>query len=256
MYNIKALTTRGSNHPLHCEDDLCIEQTSSLIVAAVFDGCSSGVDSHVASTFHRTLVRQSVCLLNTDSHPVEELSKDILQYLYDGLHQHARNTLFEVNKEMLSTVILLLVDKNSGDYHITVAGDGVVNINDAYFNIHDKEGDAVFYLSSIIDPDAKIAKYELLDEYIAQHCTTFAGRGFRNISISTDGIDTFKTKFGIALKDKSRDFFMKNQAFEKTQNQLKRLYNIYTQGLNLEEKVPCINFDDFTMIKVTNDLWQ
>jgi hypothetical protein len=249
QYNIRSLITRGSNHPLRCEDDFFICERESTITAAVFDGCSSGIDSHVASSLHKRIMND-VGYINPNISP-KETAKDILGYIYEKLIEYQATTEFKINEEMLSTIVLLLVNKYDGRYCVVVAGDGVININDAYFNIHDKEGESVFYLSSTIRTGGSAASNdERFEEYFAKHCTIFEGDDFRNIAISTDGIDTFKSKFGVALKEKPRDYFMRNQAFEKTENQLKRLYNIFTQGLNLEDKVPCMNFDDFTMIKI------
>jgi hypothetical protein len=250
-YNVRSLITRGSNHPLRCEDDLLINETDDTIMACVYDGCSSGIDSHVASSIHKKMMSQ-LLYRNPDFSP-ESVAKEILRYTYEMLFDYNDHFGFEINKEMLSTIVILLVNKHNSSYSVLVAGDGVVSIDGSYFNVHDKDGDSVYYLSSIICDFAEEADPEIFEKYYAEHCTVLSGSFLRSVSISTDGIDTFKTKFGVASKESSRDFFMQNRAFEKAENQLKRLYNIYTQGLHLEEKVPCMNADDFTMITISKN---
>ncbi len=53
MYKIKVLQTRGSQHELRCEDDFLIYEEDKYIVAAVFDSCTSGRRSDVASFMHQ-----------------------------------------------------------------------------------------------------------------------------------------------------------------------------------------------------------
>jgi hypothetical protein len=252
-YNVRSLITKGAAHPLRCEDDFLVKETDCAIMACVFDGCSSGIDSHVASSIHKKLISDSSSFSNTGPNDApSEVAKIVLESLYEDLFYYQDYTAFEINKEMLSTVIILIVNKLTSNFSIVVAGDGVVNINDAYFNIHDKEGESVYYLSSILENHDSIPRNAIFEEYYNKHCTTFTGESFNSIAISTDGIDTFKTKYGRMLGEAPRDFFMKNRAFEKAPNQLKRLYNIYTQGLHLEDRTPSINQDDFTMIKITH----
>ena len=45
MYKIDSFISRGGMHLLHCEDDFYVYEDEEVIVAAVFDGCSSGIDS-------------------------------------------------------------------------------------------------------------------------------------------------------------------------------------------------------------------
>lgn len=252
-FNIRSLITRGAAHPLRCEDDLFVKETDELIIAAVFDGCSSGIDSHVASSLHKKLLSSLEFDLIDDIGDVKALGHDLLEYLYTKLFYYYKAYGFRINEEMLSTVIILVVNKYTSDYNIVVAGDGLVNVNAHYLNIHDSTGESVFYLSSIIDDKTtELNFFEPFEKYYNNECTVFTGTNFDNVAISTDGIDTFKTKFGRMLGEAPRDFFMKNRTFEKAPNQLKRLYNIYTQGLHLEDRTPSLNMDDFTMIKITH----
>lgn len=57
-FNIDTLIKMGKAHSLHCEDDYIVVENDNFLVAAVFDGCSSGVDSHYASTKHKYLMKE------------------------------------------------------------------------------------------------------------------------------------------------------------------------------------------------------
>lgn len=45
-FEIDKIIKMGKSHSLHCKDDFFIEENDNFILCAVFDGCSSGIDSH------------------------------------------------------------------------------------------------------------------------------------------------------------------------------------------------------------------
>jgi hypothetical protein len=279
-YIIKTLITRGSSHPLNCEDNFLVHEDDGYIICAVFDGCSSGIDSHIASYTHKKLLlgvieESSEYVYNTDIEEFiqihhtefqmemdEDISKKIIYNLYDRIY----DTYYKLGEEMLSTVLLLVLNKETEEYEITFCGDGVSFVNGEYTNVHDPNGDTVWYLSTVCPykckpygnrrnnslplnaPGNKIMSFPEYFEHYYNQCTKIKGQGVENICISTDGIDTFKNKYGQIVD--AKDYFCNNPQFENLDNQLKRLYNIFTKGLNNEEKNPCMNTDDFTMIKI------
>ncbi len=192
----------------------------------------------------------------------ENISKALIYSLYDKIY----DIHYEMGEEMLSTVLLLIINKETDEYEITFCGDGVSFVNGEYTNVHDPNGDTVWYLSTAYPyrskeygirrntslplnaPGNEIMSFpEYFKQYYNQ-CKVIKGKGIENICISTDGIDTFKNKYGQIVD--ARDYFCNNPQFGNLDNQLKRLYNVFTKGLNNEEKIPCINGDDFTMIKI------
>lgn len=244
-YKIKELITRGDGK-LRCEDEIFHTQYNNFSICALFDGCSSGKDSHYASTHHKLLLKDAIeneILWEN----VEDISRGILNFIYEELY----NLPYERGVEMLSTIILLIVNEVTEEYFIVFAGDGVTSIDGKVINVHDANGDSVWYLSNVYNP------YDInclgFNEAFSNYYTSLkkiSGKGFNTISISTDGIDTFKNKYGTVLKEEAREFFFNNDKFDNLDNQLKRLYNIFIKGLNIDDKIPCINIDDFSMIKI------
>ena len=81
----------------------------------------------------------------------------------------------------------------------------------------------------------------------------FQFSGDREICISTDGLGSFISPFGVCKNEEAkRIFFNTNTCPEKYQNiPLKRLYNIVTKGKCVDIiNEPILNGDDFTMIKI------
>jgi len=288
MYKIKTLQTRGSQHELRCEDDFLVYEDERYIIASVFDGCSSGFRSDIASYNHTQILYEAIDDLSEYKNHIsnindfhlysekflnlnwnENVSKTLLYKVYDKIFDEK----FKIGEEMLSTVLLLVINKETGQFEITFCGDGVsfIKVFDEhegeYTNVHDPEGGKVWYLSTAYDshykecgirrnnslplnaPGNKCKTFLQCFEEYYKECYIIKGDLFETICISTDGIDTFKNKYG-QLVD-SRDYFCKNKKFDNLDNQLKRLYNIFTKGFT-ESKMPCMNFDDFTMIKVEN----
>ena len=244
-YKIKELITRGDGK-LRCEDEIFTFQNDKFTVCALFDGCSSGIDSHYASTYHKYLIKDA-CDDEILWEDPEYISYNIIRFVYDELY----NLPYQRGVEMLSTIVLLVVNHETEEYFIVFAGDGVACIDGKIVNVHDADGDSVWYLSNVYNPYNvnNMGIKEAFDNYY-DTLKKLSGKGFNNISISTDGIDTFKNKYGTLLMPEARDFFFNNEKFDNLDNQLKRLYNIFVKGLNTDNKIPCVNIDDFSMIKI------
>ena len=253
-YSIDTLISRGRLHNLHCEDDLYVYENADLIIAAVFDGCSSGKDSHFASTMHKYMLNR-IC---NDIYSVTAISDS---YVIDGgktvenilrvLNNSIWSLDYETDKEMLSTVVLLLIDKHTGSGHICVAGDGCFNRvykgMDYFESVHDANGNAVWYMSTVRPGD--------FDKYFSNYCrhTDFTLSDTSEVSISTDGLESFVSQYGASkTEDAKRIFFNTHVYEEKYRNMpLQRLYNIVTKGkCTAIGNETILNGDDFTMIKI------
>lgn len=239
-YITRTLLTRGGSHELHCEDDLFTFEDNTWIVAAVFDGCSSGIDSHYASTCHKYRLKSSLRSLNQyyeENSDLESVSKSLLLDVYIDLHSED----YKSGEEMLSTIVLLLIHKHTKHFHILFAGDGVCQIGDDIRRIHDSSGDTVWYISTI-------HKKKDFDEYYDK-CPKFKGYELpKEIIISTDGIDSFKDVFGVNRSDEAYDILFKSDRFLQQEIMLKRLYNIMTKS-----DTPCRNQDDLAIIRIIID---
>ena len=249
IYNIDTLIKMGKSHNLHCEDDYYIFENEDFIVAAVFDGCSSGIDSHYASTKHKYLLKDVVQYLQKVFNKSKTI-EDLLKYCIYGVYVELLHERYEINKEMLSTIVLLFINKKSKEYGIIFCGDGCCNINGEDISIHDPNGNAVWYLSSIKDND----DYDIYDKYI-ENCKIYCGYIENNytISISTDGIESFMTKYGSHNIDYPKKVFFNTEELSEKYHKwnMERLYNVMIKGKLPELNDEGIsNIDDLTVIKI------
>lgn len=179
----------GDYHTNHCEDYLfCGEIGNDKIICAVMDGCTMAIDSYFASTLVGKLLRKITIersykefyKLEPKFDNIDSYLKSILKQLIDELII-TRNQLMLDTKELLTTLIILVLDKTSNKGIVLVIGDGFVNINGKFteFDQDNKPDYLGFHLGKNIDSwyDSQIQKI-IFDD-------------IQDISIATDGIFTF-----------------------------------------------------------------
>lgn len=248
-YKIDKLITKGRLHELHCEDDCLVYENDKFILAAVFDGCSSGIDSHFASTMHKYKMRD-IC--NQFDEITSIYSSNITEEILGELNRRIWSLDYERDREMLSTVVFTIIDKENSKYYICVAGDGCykrpcINNDENIKSVHDANGNAVWYLSTVKPADFK--------DYYNTYCNIESGilSDGDKICISSDGLESFISPFGVSKEDEAKKiFFNTEKCSEKYQKMpLKRLYNIVVKGKCIDTgNEVMLNGDDFTMIKI------
>lgn len=247
-YIIDTLISKGRLHNLHCEDDYLVYENETFILVAVFDGCSSGIDSHFASTMHKYKLKE-ICKNIADITSV--YSSNVVEDILRELNRKIWSLDYEVEKEMLSTVVFLLIDKVYTKYYICVAGDGCYEIKyhdyELFESVHDANGNAVWYLSTVKPADFK--------QYFHNYCKKEQGilKNGQEICISSDGLESFVSSFGASKNNEARKIFFDthkcNQRYQKMS--LQRLYNVVTKGKCADtDNEVMLNGDDFTMIKI------
>lgn len=180
----------GEYHVNHCEDYLFTENIgNNKLLCAVMDGCTMGNDSYLIATITGKLLRKIAKarnyeeLYNPDASSTFNLAgylKSILSELFQELNI-IRNQLQLEKKELLTTLILLLIDVQKNKGIVLVVGDGVVNINGRLTEFdQDNKPD---YLGFHLNED-----FEKWFE--SQHQLILIDR-VDDISIATDGILTF-----------------------------------------------------------------
>lgn len=252
-FNIDKLIKMGKSHSLHCEDDFFIEENDNFILCAVFDGCSSGIDSHYASTKHKYLlndVNHYYKMLWKENLSLTSIEEILRSYIY-GIYVNLLNEKYKVNEEMLSTIVLCFINKQTKEYGIIFCGDGCCSINNENISIHDPNGNAVWYLSSIVNRDYT---NDLFEKYFAK-CKIYCGYIESNgvICISTDGIESFMTKYGSHNEEFPKKAFFNTEELPEKYHKwnMERLYNVMTKGKLPELNDEGIsNIDDLTIIKI------
>ncbi|MEM6803341.1 MAG: protein phosphatase 2C domain-containing protein [Bacteroidota bacterium] len=132
--HIKSFLQKGEFHPVFCEDFLFhTNLRDEFYVASVMDGCSMGKDSHFASSLFAKVLRKVVKELGYkeffgelaafEEWDLGELGKYILQNLWEELRL-LKSQLHLDQLELLTTLLLALVDVKRKQVYLIVIGDG------------------------------------------------------------------------------------------------------------------------------------
>lgn len=174
----------GAYHLQHCEDYLFHEHIGTdRLLCAVMDGCTMGTDSYFISTMVGKLLRKIVKerhyleFIQPSQLSLSEQLKRIIRQLFDEL-KLLKNQLQLEQREMLTTIIIFLLDDNNGTGMIV--GDGVVSI-DGHITVFEQDNKPD-YLGYHLGEDFEswYAKQAIMNVV-----------SFKDISISTDGISSF-----------------------------------------------------------------
>lgn len=217
--NIYSSLQIGDYHTNHCEDHLLIKKiNSNKLVCAVMDGCSTAMDSHFASTLVAKFLRKIITeigykeLYETDN-PInlDEQLKEILRSLFREI-TFLKNHLMLDEKELLTTLIILLYDVPENKGIILSVGDGVVCINGIIteFDRDNKPDYLAYHLNENFD-----------NWYESQNQKIFFD-DMNDISIATDGILTFSKIKKVDSEDNinSIEYLMMDQTGSNTDEML------------------------------------
>ena len=234
---------RGEIHKDLCEDFLLAsELNEQYSIYGVFDGCSSGIDSHFASTLLAKVVKAEMEYLLTEPvNSVKVLLANTIRNVMSTL-RNIRNDLFLKTSELLSTLILYVVDNYSKRGEILVFGDGFVSINGKSVSI--EQDNTPDYLAYHLD---NLEYIEDFDSWLKEHSQQFTVYKSEDVSIATDGINSFqKTEFCANSIDEPvpADYLVKDNYLLHNKSMLARKCNI------LRTRYRLINQDDIALIRV------
>ena len=236
----------GEFHTNYCEDFLINTPVSShQQLIAVLDGCTMGKESAFASILYGKILRKIAKakfygeFINKDSESLKKLLKSIVQELFNETKIVKNQLALEVN-ELLSTLVIGVLDTQTCEAEFLTVGDGVIYV-DGELTEYD-QGDKPDYLG-----------YHLSDNFENWYAGQSQRRSitnFNDISISTDGIYTFKN-FVDPSKQKTlqsiTDYFFKDRnGIENDQfltNKLQYLKGEYNHVVT----------DDLAIIRVINN---
>ncbi len=239
--NCYSTLQRGYKHPHFCEDFLGLYslkiQEKEAAIGIVSDGCSGGIDAHLAATLTCKLIRKVVNKGDFKGKTAEELGLEIARTFIQELSA-AQQHLQLTSNELLATLLLLVHYENQA--FITVLGDGVVCIEEQIQELdHNNQPDYPIYH---IQDDAAA-----LEQYLTQQ--SFVVENPQNIAIATDGILSFRNPKK-PLED-SKDFvvnyLMQDDSLMKSKLMLNRKCNILRTQ---HELTPA---DDLAIVRITND---
>jgi hypothetical protein len=229
--NIYSTLQIGEFHLNHCEDYLITEKIgNNKILMAVMDGCTMANDSYFVATLVGKILKR-ICKtkgytefygLNNPILNTEQYLKSIIQELFSNI-KLIRNQLLLEQKDLLTTLIILLIDKQDNHGIVLAIGDGIVSINGQITEFdQDNKPD---YLGFHLNEDFEKWYAALTQKIYFQEVT--------DISIATDGMLMFK-KFRNEVTDPEIDpidFLMKDQSGNNNEDmleqKLKQLEHIY-----------------------------
>ena len=221
---ISTLLQRGIHHKNFNEDFLYTRSlTKDIMVCAVMDGCSSAKDSQFASALYAKSLHKSSRMLpqmkaimedfDLKTMALEAIAEFFFKQLFEDL-KRAKKLFFLEREELLSTIVLLVINKTKGTACIKMSGDGIFAVNDDITEID--QNNIPNFLGYHLDSDFE----DIKDTEIQ----TWSFKEVRDISISTDGIDKLRkgTKhksaevdprevFLIGKPDRFEDSFLQNK---------------------------------------------
>jgi hypothetical protein len=243
--HIYTLITPGTYHPLNCEDHIFNKYIGDrYLVAAVMDGCSSGVQSQFASLLYGKSLNKA-CLMLSDRKQVaadfdfvtiskESLGQFILGQLFEDV-KRVKKGLFLSTEEILSTILLLVYDLNDNTAWINISGDGLLAYNGeiSEFDQQNRPDYLAYHLDITFD------------QWLGNHTTTHDYQDVRDISISTDGLQKLrKNPQRSSIDIDPVDLFL----IQKPQGSQERaLLNSY---LSLTEEEKYIPYDDIGIVRM------
>lgn len=180
----------GDYHQNNCEDHLFVGQYGkNKILCAVMDGCTTALESQFASLLVGKILKK-ICLEKgyiefieneIKSITPEENLKHVLKVLLNEI-RIIKNQLMIDEKELLTTLIILLFDKEQEKGIVLAIGDGFVNINGKITEFEqDNKPDYIgFHLLENFEDFYNSQKQKIEFDFL------------HDISISTDGIFSFE----------------------------------------------------------------
>jgi len=185
---IYELSQIGEFHINHNEDaKAIIEIGDNKLLIAVMDGCSMGRESHFASTLIAKLLRKIGKEISYRAF-VEKLELTIGEYLKEVMRllflemSKIQQLLLLDTEELLSTIILGVLDTNVRAAKLITVGDGLICVDGQIYEYEqDNQPD---YLGYHLTED--------FESWLEAQTQRLSVENITDLSISTDGIFTFK----------------------------------------------------------------
>lgn len=201
-FQIHSILQIGSFHTNFCEDFLIYQPISPNIqVLAVMDGCTMGKESMFASLIAGKILRK-ICktmfyqdLIQSISDDLENVLQQILKELFQEL-KHQKNRLLLETEELLSTLIISIIDIKNQETLCLVVGDGCIYCNEKIYEY--EQNNKPDYLGYHLHKNFE-------EWYISQN-QKIRIKDIQNIAICTDGIFSFQKQKESIIEKTEADF--------------------------------------------------
>jgi len=186
--NIYQVLQIGDHHVNYCEDyTLVVEIGNDHFLAAVLDGCSMGKESYFAATLVGKIIRKIAKEIGYRAFVEKRdlISEIVLREVFKKLFQElqlVKNQLQLETEELMTTIILLVLDKNDWSGELLVVGDGLIAFNGELIEF--EQNNKPDYLGYHLAED--------FEKWFANQEQKLSLSDIEDISIATDGIFTFR----------------------------------------------------------------
>lgn len=123
-YKVHTVLRKGEDHPVFCEDFLSTTTQGRFFIGAIFDGCSSGEDSHFASSLFGKIFNHIVEEGGIFGGNIEEFSKSFVKKFVDKIISTKVDLRLQ-DVDLLATFLMLVYDSVNKEVYILNIGDGV-----------------------------------------------------------------------------------------------------------------------------------
>jgi hypothetical protein len=240
------LLKRGEYHADFCEDFGLVQQVSgNRWLCAVMDGCTMGQESHFASTLAAKIIRKVLkerqyqafyqTLPRTPS--LQQEVREILEAVFREFQQ-LRNQLLLDTHELLTTLVVALVDTDTKAVYGLALGDATVALNKQLIRF--EQSNKPDYLAYHLGQN--------FDDWFAQQKQTFQVDTCFTISLATDGIDSFQPT------DSASDEFLNIPYFLLVDEELsERDEMLAIKVKRLENRHDLLPTDDLAIVRIQLD---
>ncbi|MEY3242027.1 MAG: hypothetical protein RIR11_3466 [Bacteroidota bacterium] len=241
------ITIIGQFHTNHNEDGLFSSEIGkNKLLLAVMDGCSAAIESHFSSTLTAKLLKRIakeedyLAFIQQKEKNTDELLKDVLRQLFKDLAE-MKNKIGLEREELLNTLILGILDTVDKTAEIIVIGDGLIACNGQLFEYdQDNKPDYLGYHLN-----------ENFDDWFSMQTQVLSLKNIQDLSVSTDGIFTFKPFNNKKYVPLSEEKIIENLLFDTTNNHNPNM--LKNKILELEEEYGLKPSDDLTIIRVIDN---
>jgi hypothetical protein len=241
--NIYSTINIGDFHENNCEDFLVHEKIrSNNLMIAVMDGCTMGKESVFASTLIGKILRKIAKekfyteFVNQEKTNINNTLKEVLKSLFIEL-KSVKNTLGLETEELLSTLILGIVDPEKSKAEFVVIGDGLICVDEEIieFDQDDKPDYLGYHLSENFD-----VWYDGQEQNLSINT-------FQDLSICTDGIYTFKN-FLVSKDQKSEKEIIKYLLIDTEGSEKENM--LVNKVRQLKDTLKHVVTDDLAIIRI------
>lgn len=249
---IYAVSRRGDSHHDNCEDSNFFLDFPAFIVAGVFDGCSTGINSHMASAMLAASMKKSFerdyelgkLLYEMDVPDSSYVNKSFISAIINGAHifKSCVASLGLSELETLSTAIVVLYHKKEKRLYVKMLGDGYMytiirapgsSNTRMYDYTKEYPGNAPVYLGYHLD---NIMGYVLNETYqVIDNIEEF--------SICTDGIDSLRPMLPGKSKQEAKEYLLQDESIKNSKAMLSRKLNLLKkEGFAFDDDISVIRY--------------